>query len=82
MKLPSDRAGLLAIWYWLYIGIGLCSLAAGLYLLYVIRQMGRAAPQGLGFIAFVLVLFGPIRIVNSVWVHSRNRKRSRSKVEL
>lgn len=77
MRLPSSRAGLYVFWCRLYIGLGFCSLGAGLYLLYIMRQMGRDSPEGLGFISFILILFGPLRIANSVWVLKSIRKRSR-----
>jgi hypothetical protein len=77
MKLSADRVGFYRFWCLLYIGIGLCSLAAGVWVLVIIRQMGREAPEGLGFIAFILILFGPLRIANSAWVLNSMRKRSR-----
>jgi hypothetical protein len=77
MRMPANRTDLIRFWCMLYICIGLCSLAAGLYVLYVIHRMGRESPEGLGFIAFILILFGPLRIANSAWVLNGVRKRSR-----
>ena len=77
MRLPANRTELVTFWCWLYIGIGLCSLGAGLFVLYIMHQLGRQSPEGLGFIAFILILFGPLRILNSGWVLNRIRKQPR-----
>ena len=74
MRMPAE---LYLLYCRLYVFIGLCSLTAGLYMFYVNHLIGKPAYQGLGPIAFILTLFGPVRIANSIWV-MRNLRRKQS----
>ena len=69
MNRPTGRAQLYVFWCWLYIVLGLCSLAAGIFLLVVgHRYGGPKGDSGLTVIALILVLFGLLRIGNAIYV--------------
>ena len=81
MRLPADRYELYQLFCCVYIGLGLCCLACGVYLIYVNRMMGNPVIKGVGPIALILVVFGPARIVNSLWVMRNLRRQRAAKLE-
>lgn len=78
MRVPSSRQELIAIFCWLYALLGACCLAAGIYLFYANHLLGKPPYQSMGPIAFILALFGLVRIANSARVLNNIRRRTRS----
>ncbi len=68
MKIYESRHGLMLLFCWLYIGIGLISAGLGAYMLHLQHVLGSQAMPGVQLIAGVLIVFGPIRAVNSIRV--------------
>lgn len=76
MRIPSSRAHLYLFWCRLYIVLGLSSFGAGVYVWYLGHAMGKSAPSGILAIAVILIVFGLLRIANSVWVIRNISRRS------
>ena len=75
---PDGRRELLRLFSILYFGIGVCSLAAGFYLLYLNKLDHKTIFTSAGPIGLFLIAFGPIRMVLSVRTLARLRPRGSS----
>ena len=79
MKLPSNRYELFVLFCRLYIGIGIVCLSVGLYMFYVNSLTGSPPYKMMGPIAFVLSIFGVLRIAVSLRaLHYSKKKRQQS----
>jgi hypothetical protein len=74
MKFYENRHAVMLLFCWLYIGLGCISFALGAYMMHLQRVLGSQALPGVQLIAGILMVFGPVRAINSARIIYRIQK--------